>query len=75
MRKTMIVAQAEFGTLVRSKALIISIILMRSCDHSRSCSTVRRRLTDNKDRNFAFVDYTGLLGEPLKAVANVLSPS
>ncbi len=25
--------------------------------------------TDSKDRTFAVVDYTGVLGEPLKAVA------
>jgi ABC-2 type transport system permease protein len=76
MSKTLIVAQAEFGTLVRSKALIISIVLMPiimviSIVMTRAAKDV----TDNKDRTFAFVDYTGVLGEPLKAVAKVLSPS
>jgi ABC-2 type transport system permease protein len=76
MRKTLIVAQAEFGTLVRTKALIISIVLMPVI---MAISIVMTRaangVTDNKDRTFAFVDYTGILGEPLKAVARVLSPT
>jgi ABC-2 type transport system permease protein len=75
MRKTLIVAQAEFGTLVRSKALIISIILMPVVMVvSIVLTRATKDVTDNKDRTFAFVDYTGVLGEPLKAVAKVLSP-
>src|SRR5688572_20443157 len=76
MRKTLIVAQAEFGTLVRSKALIISIILMPVVMViSIVLTRATKDVTDNKDRTFAFVDYTGVLGEPLKAVARVLSPT
>jgi ABC-2 type transport system permease protein len=76
MRKTLIVAQAEFGTLVRSKALIISIILMPVVIViSVVLARATKDVTDGKDRTFAFVDYTGVLGEPLKAVARVLSPT
>ena len=33
-----------------------------------------RRVTDNKDRTFAIVDYTGVLGAPLAAVARLFDP-
>jgi ABC-2 type transport system permease protein len=70
MRKTLIVAQSEFATLVRSKAFLISLILMPIV-MAGSVMLVRatKDTTDMKDRTFAFVDYTGVIGEPLKAVA------
>jgi ABC-2 type transport system permease protein len=74
MRKTLIVAQSEFATLVRSKAFIVSIVLMPVV---MALSVVLMRATkdatDGKDRTFAFVDYTGVLGEPLVAVARALN--
>ena len=70
MRKTLIVAQSEFATLVRSKAFLISLILMPIV-MAGSVMLVRatKDATDMKDRTFAFVDYTGAIGEPLKALA------
>jgi len=76
VRKTLIVAQSEFATLVRSKAFIISVILMPLV-MALSIFLVRttKDTTDYKDRTFAFVDYSGVIGEPLKAVAEMYNSS
>lgn len=76
MRKTLIVAQSEFATLVRSKAFIISVVLMPLV-MALSVFLVRttKNTTDYKDRTFAFVDYSGVIGEPLKAVAEMYNSS
>jgi len=72
MRKTLIVAQSEFATLVRSKAFIVSLVAMPVV-MVLSIVLVRatKDTTDNKDRTFAFVDYSGVVAEPLKAVAEM----
>lgn len=74
MRKILIVAQSEFATLVRSKAFLVGIILMPVV-MGTSALLVRatKDASDGKDRTFAFVDYTGVLAEPLIAVAGVLN--
>jgi ABC-2 type transport system permease protein len=70
MQKTLIVAQSEFATLVRSKAFVLSVLLMPVMMIA-SVVLIRssRDAADTTDRPFAFVDYTGVLAEPLKAVA------
>src|SRR3954471_19389471 len=70
MQKAFIVAQSEFATLVRSKAFLISLILMPVV-MGGSIVLVRatKDTTDTKDRSFAIVDYTGVLAGPLKEVA------
>jgi ABC-2 type transport system permease protein len=74
MPKTLIVAQSEFATLVRSKAFIVSIVLMPVVMVlSVVLMRATKNATDGKDRTFAVVDYTGVLGEPLVAVAQVLN--
>ena len=72
MRKALIVAKSEFATLVRSKAFLISLILMPAV-MGGSVMLVRatKDATDMKDRTFALVDYTGVVAEPLKSVANL----
>ena len=72
MRKALIVAQSEFITLVRSKAFLIGLILMPVV-MGTSVMLVRatKDATDMKDRTFALVDYTGVVAEPLKGVANL----
>jgi ABC-2 type transport system permease protein len=76
VRKTLIVAQSEFATLVRSKAFIISVVLMPLI-MSLSVFLIRstKDTTDYKDRTFAFVDYSGVVAEPLRAVANLYNSS
>ena len=74
MRKTLIVASSEFGTLVRSKAFMISVLLMPVL-MALSVFLVRatRNSTDTKDRSFAVVDYTGVLGGKLTLLAGELN--
>jgi ABC-2 type transport system permease protein len=76
MRKTLIVAQSEFITLVRTKAFLVGVVLMPVMMVA-SILLVRatRDSTDGKDRTFAFVDYTGVIGEPLTAVAALYNAS
>lgn len=72
MRKALIVAQSEFVTLVKSKAFLVGLILMPVV-MGTSIMLVRatKDATDMKDRTFAIVDYTGVVAEPFKAVANL----
>jgi ABC-2 type transport system permease protein len=76
MRKALIVAQSEFATLVRSKAFLISLILMPIVIGG-SILLVRatRDTTDLKDRTFAIVDYTGVIAVPLTEVAALYNGS
>lgn len=70
MRKTLIVAQSEFITLVRTKAFIVGVVLMPVI-MVVSVLLVRatKDSTDGKDRRFALVDYSGVVAEPLREVA------
>ncbi|MEO6213266.1 MAG: ABC transporter permease, partial [Vicinamibacterales bacterium] len=65
------VAQSEFATLVRSKAFIISIILMPII---MAVSVLLVRATrdsgDGRARHFAYVDYSGVIGPSLEAAAS-----
>ena len=72
MHKALIVAQSEFVTLVKSKAFLVGLILMPVV-MGTSVMLVRatKDATDMKDRTFAIVDYTGVIAEPLKGVANL----
>jgi ABC-2 type transport system permease protein len=76
MRKTLIVAQSEFITLVRTKAFLVGVVLMPVMMVA-SILLVRatKDSTDGKDRTFAFVDYTGVIGEPLTEVAALYNAS
>ena len=70
MHKTAIVAQSEFALLVRSKAFLISLILMPVV---MGGSVLAIRLTkdtaDLTDRRFAYVDHSGVIGPGLEAAA------
>ena len=60
MRKILIVAQTEFSTLVRSKAFIAGVLLLPvMMGLSLGLTRATRKVTDNKDRTVAIVDYTG----------------
>ena len=68
MRKTLIVAQSEFATLVRTKAFIISIVLMPVL--MAVSFLIVNRLKDAKDvrdRTFAYVDESGVIAPGLEA--------
>jgi ABC-2 type transport system permease protein len=68
--KALIVAQSEFATLVRSKAFVLSVLLMPVMMVG-SIYLVRstRNTVDRADRRFAIVDYTNVLAGPFMAVA------
>ncbi|MEO5895195.1 MAG: ABC transporter permease [Vicinamibacterales bacterium] len=70
MHKTLVVAQSEFGTLIRSKAFIISIILMPIIMVG-SALLVRatRNSGDGQPRRFAYIDRTGVMGPELEVAA------
>jgi ABC-2 type transport system permease protein len=56
MRKTLIVAQSEFTTLVKTKAFLISLILMPIVmGGSIMLVLATKDATDSKDRTFAVV--------------------
>jgi ABC-2 type transport system permease protein len=71
MHKILVVAQMEFGTLIRSKAFIVSLILMPVI-MAASVMLVRstRNAGDGRPRYFAYVDYTGVMGPQLEAAAS-----
>jgi ABC-2 type transport system permease protein len=70
MHKIFVVAQSEFGTLVRTKAFIISIVLMPVVMvGSILLMNATRDTTDVKDRPFAIVDRSGVVAAPLLAAA------
>lgn len=68
MNKILIVAQSEFATLVRTKAFIISIVLMPVII---GASIVLMKATEDaedlKERRFAYVDHSGIVGPALAA--------
>jgi ABC-2 type transport system permease protein len=75
MRKILIVAGTEFSTLVRSKAFIAGILLLPvMMALSIVLTRATKNVSDDRDRTFAVVDYTGVLAPPLVAVARLFDP-
>jgi ABC-2 type transport system permease protein len=76
MKKILVVAQSEFATLVRTKAFIISIILMPVVMvGSMVLVQATRDTTDIKDRRFAVIDQSGIVAAPLAAAARAQNAS
>jgi ABC-2 type transport system permease protein len=70
MNKTLIVAQSEFGTLVRTKAFIIGLLLMPVfIIASIALMKATKDSGDVLDRKFAYIDPAGVVGPALKAAA------
>jgi len=64
--KALIVAIAEFTTLVRSKAFIVGLLMMPAfAGVAIGVQRFTKDATDVKDRRFAVVDRTGVLYAPL----------
>ena len=69
MNKTLIVAQSEFSTLVRSKAFLVGVILMPVImGGSIFLVNKTKDSVDVKDRTFAYIDHSGTIGRALEAV-------
>jgi ABC-2 type transport system permease protein len=70
MDKMLTVASSEFGTLVRSKAFLLTLILMPVI---MGVSVLLVRTTkdtaDTNDRRFAYVDRSGIAGPVIEAAA------
>jgi ABC-2 type transport system permease protein len=70
MQKILIVAQSEFGTLVRSKAFVIGIILVPVVmAGSILLQRATRNASDETERKFAIIDHTGLVAPTLSEAA------
>ena len=68
MNKTLIVAQSEFGTLVRTKAFIISIMIMPVLIVAAILLIkATEDAEDLKERRVAYVDHSGIVGPALVA--------
>ena len=70
MNKMLIVATSEFSTLVRTRAFLITLILMPVLMvASIGLSRAARDVTDTNTRRFAYVDRSGVVGPGLEAAA------
>jgi ABC-2 type transport system permease protein len=70
MQKILTVASSEFSTLVRSKAFLITLILMPVIMlGSYLLMRATRNATDTNTRRFAYIDRSGLVGPVLEAAA------
>jgi ABC-2 type transport system permease protein len=70
MRRVLTIAQSEFVRLTRSKAFIIGILLMPVLVGAMiTFMGYAQRQVDREEREFAVVDLTGDLYEPLAAAA------
>ena len=70
MNKIFTVASSEFGTLVRSRAFLISLFLMPVLmAGSIYLARATRNTTDDVHRRFAVVDHSGALRDGIQAAA------
>ena len=71
LQKMLTVASAEFATVVRSKAFMLTLILMPVImGVSVLLMRVARNATDTNERRFAFVDRSGIAGPVIHAAAD-----
>lgn len=70
MPRILTVAASEFGTLVRSKAFIVTLVLMPVIMiASVLLMRASKDATDTNDRRFGYVDRSGIVGPALEAAA------
>ena len=76
MNKIFTVASSEFNTLVRSRAFLISLVLMPVLmAGSIYLARATRNTTDDVHRRFAVVDRSGVLGQLVLAAAEARNAS
>ena len=72
MQKMLTVASAEFFNVVKSKAFILTLIMMPVImGISVMLMRVSRNATDTNDRRFAYVDRSGIAGPVIHTMANL----
>lgn len=70
MNKTLTVAGSEFSTLVRTKAFLVTLVLMPVIMiASITLSRAARTATDTNTRTFAYLDHSGRIGPSIEAAA------
>ena len=70
MSKMLTVASVEFATLVRSKAFLITLVLMPVIMAvSFLLMRMTRNASDTTERRFAYIDQSGVAGAVLEAAA------
>jgi ABC-2 type transport system permease protein len=70
MNKIFIVAHSEFSMLVRTKAFVVTLILMPVLmGASIGLSRAARNATDTNTRRFAYIDRSGVIAPALEALA------
>jgi ABC-2 type transport system permease protein len=76
MNKILIVAASEFSTLVRTKAFLLTLMLMPVLMIAAVLlMRASQGATDTKDRRFAYVDRSGIAGPLLQAAAEARNAS
>jgi ABC-2 type transport system permease protein len=76
MNKIFTVASSEFGTLVRSRAFLVSLVLMPVLmAGSIYLARATRNTTDDVNRRFAIVDHSGGLSTLVKGAAEARNAS
>jgi len=76
MNKILTVASSEFGTLVRSRAFLVSLFLMPVLmAGSIYLARATRNTTDDVNRRFAIVDHSGALAGLVTAAAEARNAS
>ena len=76
MKKILIVAASEFSTLVRTKAFLLTLMLMPVLMIAAVLlMRASQGATDTKDRRFAYVDRSGIAGPVLQAAAEARNAS
>jgi ABC-2 type transport system permease protein len=76
MKKILIVAASEFSTLVRTKAFLLTLMLMPVLMIAAVLlMRASQGATDTKDRPFAYVDRSGIVGPVLQAAGEARNAS
>lgn len=70
-QKVWVVASTEFGTVVRTKGFLIGLLLMPVLVGVSIGVQVLMKRTDTRPRNFAVVDRSGWLREPIEQGARI----
>ncbi|MEX2662286.1 MAG: ABC transporter permease [Vicinamibacterales bacterium] len=70
MNKILTVAASEFSTLVRTKAFVLTLVLMPVLMiASMTLMRAARTATDTNTRTFGYVDHSGFVGPAIEAAA------
>ena len=76
LKKILVVAEAEFSTLVRSKGFLIGILLLPvAMGGSMMLAQATRNAIDVRERPYAIVDHSGVIAAPLAETSRLFNAS